>query len=427
MSKRKVSIGDVVAAYKKHKSIKATAEALGLTRNAIRYNLKKAGVYNNKDVKESFATDFKDKSGVIESKSTRITTLEQALEFAEVDLDVWEVERHIINKWEVGAKTDDGLEVEPLFQVKVWLKRKVVEPFEKALEAITARLEKAPAPVFKYTPKKVKDPCLLEISLYDHHFGKLAWSKETGEDYDLAIADKLYSDAVEDLLHKVKVFNIDKIILPIGNDFFHINSMEPFTAAGTLQDVDSRLPKIFDVGCRAVVNTVGICAAVADVELVWVPGNHDPQISFFMAKYLAAYFRKACRVEVDARPCFRKYKPYGINLIGYTHGNEEPHRDLPTLMAVEARDLWAQARHCEWHVGHLHKKKETRYNAGDTFGGVVVRILPSLAGTDAWHFKKGYVGSQRAAEATLFSKEHGNIGQFTTNIGITDNVEVANG
>jgi hypothetical protein len=65
----------------------------------------------------------------VHSKSKRIKTLAQLIEECEIDLDVWEIERHVINKWEVGAKTgpkySQVIEIHPLFQVKAWLvKRK---------------------------------------------------------------------------------------------------------------------------------------------------------------------------------------------------------------------------------------------------------------------------------------------------------------
>ena len=33
-----------------------------------------------------------------------IHTLDQLLEYCQVDLTIWEVERFVVNKWEVGAK-----------------------------------------------------------------------------------------------------------------------------------------------------------------------------------------------------------------------------------------------------------------------------------------------------------------------------------
>ncbi|WP_250530714.1 hypothetical protein, partial [Caballeronia sp. NCF4] len=56
---------------------------------------------------------------------TRIHTLEQLLEFCNVDVSVWEVERFVCNKWEMGYAVGDGpdkrAEVEQLYQIKAFL------------------------------------------------------------------------------------------------------------------------------------------------------------------------------------------------------------------------------------------------------------------------------------------------------------------
>ena len=54
-------------------------------------------------------------------KTDRITNLEELLAFAKVDLSMWRVERHTINKWEMGAVIDGKVTEVPLFQVKATL------------------------------------------------------------------------------------------------------------------------------------------------------------------------------------------------------------------------------------------------------------------------------------------------------------------
>jgi hypothetical protein len=146
---------------------------------------------------------------------------------------------------------------------------------------------------------------------------------------------------------------------------------------------------------------------------LWVPGNHDPETSYYLVDTIREHYRSTDRVTVDlsARP--RKYYQWGCGLVGFTHGDEEPSRDLPAIMAAEVPELWSATTCREWHTGHFHKKKETRYSAGDTYGGVFVRVLPSLSSTDYWHHKKGYLRPHRTGEAYLWSKAEGCIGQFS--------------
>jgi hypothetical protein len=49
----------------------------------------------------------------------------------------------------------------------------------------------------------------------------------------------------------------------------------------------------------------------------------------------------------------------------------------------------------------------------DTIDGVVLRRTPSLGGTDAWHFEKGYVHSPRQADLFLWGRESGPVGYYT--------------
>jgi hypothetical protein len=150
--------------------------------------------------------------------------------------------------------------------------------------------------------------------------------------------------------------------------------------------------------------------------VIVVPGNHDRNNALKLGLVLKAHYRMAENVTVNCGPDLRKYVRYGVNLLGFTHGNEEKHSDLPLTMAQEKPTEWATALHKEWHLGHLHKRKETKYTAGDTHQGVVVRILPSLSGTDAWHHMKGYVKGQRAAEAYLWSFDNGYAAHFSSNV-----------
>ena len=130
---------------------------------------------------------------------------------------------------------------------------------------------------------------------------------------------------------------------------------------------------------------------------------------------LHGWYRNDPNVTVDLGPSPRKYLQYGCSLIGFTHGSEEKHTALPTIMATERPDLWAATEFHEWHVGDQHRRRKLDFVAVDTHEGVTVRTLPSIAGSDAWHHKKGYIGN-RAAEAYLWSHNRGYAGHFSANV-----------
>lgn len=67
----------------------------------------------------------------VTSRTDRIKTLEGLIEEADIDLDEWEIERHVINKWDGQLKGGDPV---PLWQVKAWLEKK--ELTEKEFEPV---------------------------------------------------------------------------------------------------------------------------------------------------------------------------------------------------------------------------------------------------------------------------------------------------
>jgi len=76
-------------------------------------------------------------------------------------------------------------------------------------------------------------------------------------------------------------------------------------------------------------------------------------------------------------------------------------------MAQEVPEMWANTVHREFHLGHYHQKKDMKWLSTQEYKGVVIRLLRSLSGTDAWHYEKGYVGGSRSAEAFIWNNRTG--------------------
>jgi hypothetical protein len=346
---------------------------------------------------------------------TRVQSLAALLEAAQVDEAIWYVKKWIANRWEMPSSRADAGKL-PMWQVKAWLERKVPLVVSEAAEELMLRMAEHAPSYPKLADRQVLDPHLLEVALYDHHFGKLAWRRETGQDYDLKLAEQVWRDAVEDVLAKVAGYPVERVLFPIGNDFFNYDDPRGTTEKGTPQDNDSRPHKVFLAGVMAAVHAIDLCAQLAPVDVVYVPGNHDPTMGYHLAVALWAWYRKHDRVSVDIGPKARKYYVYGRALIGLTHGDlpAEMRKTLPTIMSTEAKDEWHATDHHEWHIGHWHKRSEMRTLPLDSYGGVPVRVLPSLTGTDAWHYHQGFVGNRRATDAYLWSRAEGLTGYFTS-------------
>lgn len=368
---------------------------------------------SHKSLKDS--TDNKGKRNI--ELISDIRTIEDALAYAEIDLGIWEVTRSLVNKWEMGFKDKSGeARSQGLWQVKVWLTRRVSQGLVDAMEAIHKRAEQySPDYTDIEYPAPVEDAHLLEMSLYDMHFGKLAWAVEGTNDYDLNIAEALFENAIVDLLAYMQNINIDRIVFPVGNDFLHVDNKALTTEAGTEQgaQTEGRYAKIVETGFVALVRAIDRMVKIAPVDIIFVAGNHDGTSTYHIVRELKAWYRKHKSVNVNCGPRSRKYYEYGTTLLGYTHGHAETMARLLNLMPVEAKEAWGRTDCHEWHTGHLHKRKVTQTTPIDTYEGTTVRVLPSLTGTDEWHFRKGYYGS-RAAEAYLYHKMSGYVGHFAT-------------
>ena len=262
-----------------------------------------------------------------------------------------------------------------------------------------------PKPRVRWVPED--DRHMLEACLFDLHVGKLAWAEETGSNYDSKIAVERGRDALSDLLAQARAYTLERILLPLGNDFFHYDTLTGLTTAGTPQDRDSRYQKMFRMGRRLASAMIRECAAVAPVEVLIVVGNHDSITSFHMGEVIEAEFASDPRVVIDNSPRLRKYTRYGSTLLGFTHGKDEPHAKLPLIMAQEVPDLWAATKYREIHTGHFHTSKRTDAVPVNSHNGVRVRVLQSLSGTDAWHASKGYVGEPGAAEGFVWNYSRG--------------------
>ena len=354
-----------------------------------------------------------DSSQAVSYRGARIRTIEDLLAFSSTDTRIWEVERHIINKWEVGA-TDPagGVLTEPLYQLKVWLRRRFAgQRLEQLLDGLLEKFKLA-APVQAPLPRPSGARGMLEISLADLHLGKYAWASETGHAYSPEICERMLWAALEDLLGKAAGCEPEKILFVVGNDFFNVDNLARTTTAGTPQDEAMRWQESFVRGRTLMISAIERMRQVAPVQVLVVPGNHDTQRLWYLGDVLAAWFRSTPDVTVDHACHPRKYFVYGKNLIGYCHGHAEKHERLPILMALERPAEWAATRFREWHIGHFHAKKTKVFVAHQDLHSVQVRIMPSLCPPDAWHAAMGYT-SKPAAEALFWDHQNGCVATFT--------------
>lgn len=246
----------------------------------------------------------------------------------------------------------------------------------------------------------VEEGFLLEVPVVDLHLGKLAWSPETGENYDYKIARQRYHRVIDDVVARAQGRPIEKILMPISNDFFHFDTISQTTTAGTPQDSDMRWPKLYGVGVEMLVISIDQFRGIAPVEVILIPGNHDRMTGYYAITYLYAWYRNNEDVNVQVDPKTRKYFEHGASLIGFGHGDKEKGR-IWGLMSIEAPKAWGRSKYREWHLAHEHSESSKEGS------GIILRRLSSVTGTDIWHYDQGYIGAVPKQQTFLWDREKG--------------------
>ncbi len=256
--------------------------------------------------------------------------------------------------------------------IQAWIKQKANEfDPQDFLEAIRGEVEP-----YVCEPKYDKSADrMLEIPLFDMHWG-------------IAFMDH-YREVLNDILELIWSRHWDQIMIPIGQDFFHNDSIiVPVTTKGTVvEKVD--MTRAVKEGRQFITTIIDNALEHANrVKVFYSAGNHDRSISWmFMQVLLERYGADV----VDDSMEYRKVFTYGKNSVMVTHGDSKQAtaKNLAHIFPIMFPGEFAQAKTREVHSGHLHHESEA-----DIFG-VMVRRLSSGAAVDDWSNRQDFIGTHR--------------------------------
>lgn len=278
----------------------------------------------------------------------------------------------------------------------------ILEEIESLKEHAKGQINAKPS---KIARSKKPTGNMLELSIPDTHFGKLAWPTETGhEPWDTTISAATYTRAVDTLIDRSGEYEYDEILYVVGNDILNSNDAENMTAHGTIVTTDGRYHKTFWKVRSTVVSVIEKLRQIAPVRVMMVYGNHDTLAAWHLGDSLECYFHAHKDVVIDNQPTYRKYYQFGLCMLGYTHGDKGQRDDYPLLMATEQPKMFGETKYREMHIGHRHKTQT------DEFHGVRVRTFSALCPPDDWHAENAFTGNLRNAEALKWNKEQGLLG-----------------
>lgn len=254
--------------------------------------------------------------------------------------------------------------------IQAWIKQHTEDRLEEILEAIR---DNTPIAQVQHKISAEADG-MLEIPLFDMHFG---------------IADlDYYRNSLGEILSIVSSKHWDKIVIPIGQDLFHNDSItKGVTTKGTLIEKVNLKQAVYDAKTFYfnLIDTALECAN--EVSVMYSPGNHDKTVGWLFVQILKERYGDI----VDDSTAERKAVWWNGCFIGITHGDK--HTDnvsgLRGKFTMEFPALFATATVREIHAGHLHRE-----DGRDEYG-VQVRRMSSGNKSDDWTIDEGYMSQKR--------------------------------
>lgn len=254
--------------------------------------------------------------------------------------------------------------------IQAWIKQHTENRIEELIEAI-----KDNTPIAQIQPKVTKEADgMLEIPLFDMHWG---------------IADmEYYRDTLAEILAIVGSKRWDRIVIPVGQDLFHNDSItKGITTKGTLIEKVDLKKAVYDAK-TFYYNLIDTALQSAnEVSVIYSPGNHDKTVGWLFVQILKERYGDI----VDDSTAERKAVWWNGCFIGITHGdkNTDNANGLRGKFTMEFPALFATAKVREIHTGHLHRE-----DLKDEYG-VLVRRVSCGNKNDDWTTDEGYKSQKR--------------------------------
>lgn len=285
--------------------------------------------------------------------------------------------------------------------VKTDLDRRAAEAaMRAAVDALAVTLPRA-------KPARLKRATLDELcalyTLTDCHVGMRAWAPETGADWDLEIAERTLTGAIEYLVESAPAATTC-VINQLG-DFLHFDSLAPVTpTSGHLLDADSRYSKVVSVATRILRTAIDrALTRHRRVIVLMAEGNHDMASSVWLRHLFALLYEDEPRVEVMPGELPYYVHTHGRVMLAFHHGHLSKNAQLPLLFAAQYPKEWGATTRRYCHTGHRHHTEEKEHS------GMTVVQHPTIAARDAYAARGGWIADQRM-KMIIYHADHGEAG-----------------
>jgi len=273
--------------------------------------------------------EWNHEEGKVTSISQRIKTLDDLIESADVDLDVYDIERQKVNAWEVTSWKRGFPEVRTNHQVTAWLKNRYFEKIDgkTVSEIIGKHADLLP----KVTRRKDVTGKPLVCAIADLHCGAYTENMKLVPDYNIeALKNKLYK--LSELLNSLRMPTHLKIAGDLIESFTGKNHKD------TWRQIEQHGMKVMFTVADLLIWFINRTDCIIDVEII--SGNHDRissandddhegQVAYGVAELLR---RSGLKVKFD--PLVISSEHDGVNYI-ILHGHLPISKKNPAELVLD--------------------------------------------------------------------------------------------
>ena len=290
-----------------------------------------------------------------------------------------------------------------------WVKTKLdneqweqlIADFISGISSSIPRHDPVPAPVLSLPTDR--------LNLYpftDFHLGMLAWGEESGDDWDMSIAEDLAVKWIDAAVAMAPPAST--AVLANMGDFLHWDGMEAVTPTSRhVLDADSRFQKLVRVALRIIRTLIDRLLATHDkVHVIMAEGNHDESSSVWLREGLSLVYEKEPRVTWDKSADPYYHYSFGKTMLMFHHGHKANMRRVESAMLGKFIREIGQADYRYCHVGHLHHAKLEETTT------MLIEQHRTLAAKDAYASRGGWV-SKRSASVITYHADFGEIARQT--------------
>lgn len=325
-----------------------------------------------------------------------IRTLDELIAVCQIDTSIWNIDRYVQNFW--------GNHDSPKWQVKAFLSRKKdsfkIDIREEFLDNLKKTVE---------TPLSIPG-CEWGTSLIARTYGCLVIPKQDAHFNKFDIDGK---NQIEDRfnvfektlnLHLEKSalgVDLEKIIYIVGSDEAN-SEWTQMTTKGTPQQnilsYQEAFEKIAEMEVRIIKKLISFSA---EVEVVYLPGNHDEYFGWHLIHFLKNVIQHP-QLKIDDSPKNTKIIQYGKNLMMFNHGDVIKPKDLVGKFPILGKDQWSSCDNYYVFTGDKHHELSRDYN------GIKFYQVPQLSGAKSkWDDKQGYIVSKPEMISFLLEEQGG--------------------